>query len=154
MNYTTYISAAEKLNTLGQKKLANSFIEHANELEKRKISELKFNILVGEVKAFKDAKFLSARAIREKEGNTIMFIFTSGDPYSLNSNTHRINTTINKDGSVKWQSGNLFLDRHSVKNFDKLVKHITNYQKDIIDVINSMSIDKKEIGIINRTFYI
>lgn len=149
MNYTTYISAAEKLNTFGQKKLANSFIEHANEIEKRKISELKFNILVGEVKAFRDAKFTEARVLREKEANTIMLIFKSG-----NDNTHRINTTINKDGSVKWQSGNLFLDRYSVKNFDKLLRHITNYQKDIINVLAGMSIDKKDINLVNRTFYI
>jgi hypothetical protein len=149
MNYTTYISAAEKLSTLGQKKLASSFIEHANKIEERKISELKFNILVGETKPFKDAKFTEARVLREKEANTIMFIFKSG-----NDNTHIINSTINKDGSVKWQSGNLFLDRYSVKNFDKLVKHITNYQKDIIDVTKSMSIGKKDISIINRTFYI
>lgn len=149
MNYTTYISAAEKLSTLGQKKLASSFIEHANKIEERKISELKFNILVGETKPFKDAKFTEARVLREKEANTIMFIFKSG-----NDNTHIINSTINKDGSVKWQSGNLFLDRYSVKNFDKLVKHITNYQKDIIGVTKSMSIGKKDISIINRTFYI
>lgn len=149
MNYTTYISAAEKLSTLGQKKLASSFIEHANKIEERKISELKFNILVGETKPFKDAKFTEARVLREKEANTIMFIFKSG-----NDNTHIINSTINKDGSVKWQSGNLFLDRHSVKNFDKLVKHITNYKKDIIDVTKVMSIGKKDINIISRTFYI
>jgi hypothetical protein len=149
MNYTTYISAAEKLITFGQKSKANSFIEHANKIEERKISELKFNILVGEVKAFEDAKFIEARVLREKESNTIMFIFKSG-----NDNTHRINTTINKDGSVKWQSGNLFLDRYSVKNFDKLLRHITNYQKDIISVITAMSIGKEAINLVNRTFYI
>ena len=97
MNYTTYISAAEKLMTFGQKNKANSLIEHANKIEERKISELKFNILVGEVKEFKDAKFTEARVLREKEANTIMFIFKSG-----NDNTHRINTTINKDGSINF----------------------------------------------------
>ena len=149
MNYTTYISAAEKLSTLGQKKIASSFIEHANKIEERKISELKFNILVGETKPFKDAKFTEARVLREKEANTIMFIFKSG-----NDNTHRINTTINKDGSVKWQSGNLLLDRHSVKNLDKLLKHISNYKKDIVKVLGDMKIDKKNLKVINRTFYI
>lgn len=149
MNYTTYISAAEKLMTFGQKNKANSLIEHANKIEERKISELKFNILVGEVKEFKDAKFTEARVLREKEANTIMFIFKSG-----NDNTHRINTTINKDGSVKWESGNLFFDRHSVKNFDKLLRHITNYQKDIISVLSNMSISKEAINLVNRTFYI
>jgi len=61
MNYSTYISAAEKLSSLGQKQKALNFINHANELERKKINELKFNILVGEVRPFKDAKFHSAQ---------------------------------------------------------------------------------------------
>lgn len=149
MDYTTYISAAENLATLGQKNIANSFVEHANKMEQRKISELKFDILVGEVKVFKNAKFFESSVIREREANTIMLIFKSdGD------NTHRINATINKDGSVKWQSGNLLLDRHSVKNLDKLLKHISNYKKDIVKVLSDMKIDKKNLKVINRTFYI
>ena len=149
MDYTTYISAAENLATLGQKNIANSFVEHANKMEQRKISELKFDILVGEVKVFKNAKFFESSVIREREANTIMIIFKSdGD------NTHLINATINKDGSVKWQSGNLLLDRHSVKNLDKLLKHISNYKKDIVKVLSDMKIDKKNLKVINRTFYI
>jgi len=91
MNYTTYISAAEKLATFGQKNKSMEIIKHAIGMEERKIKELEFDILVGEVKPFNGAKFLSSRVIREKEGITIIFIFTSGDPLLPNSNTHRIN---------------------------------------------------------------
>lgn len=154
MNYTTYISAAEKLTTFGQKNKSMCIIKHAIEMEERKIKELEFDILVGEVKPFNDAKFISARVIREKEGNTIMFIFASGSPFGLNSNTHRINTTINKDGSIKWHEGNLFLNRKSVKSFDKLVKHLFNYQKDMIKVLTELSLNKDAINILSRTFYI
>ena len=45
MNYSTYISAAEKLSSFGQKQKALLFIKHANDLEKKKIDDLKFNIL-------------------------------------------------------------------------------------------------------------
>jgi len=154
MNYTTYISAAEKLATFGQKNKSMAIIKHAIGMEERKIKELEFDILVGEVKPFNGAKFLSSRVIREKEGITIIFIFTSGDPLLPNSNTHRINVTINKDGSIKWHDGNLFLDRKSVKKFDNLVKHLFNYQKDMVKVLSDLSLSKDDLNVITRTFYI
>ena len=36
MNYSTYISAAEKLSTFGQKQKALALINHANDLERKK----------------------------------------------------------------------------------------------------------------------
>ena len=39
MNYSTYISAAEKLSSFGQKQKALLFIKHANDLEKKKIDD-------------------------------------------------------------------------------------------------------------------
>jgi hypothetical protein len=41
MNYSTYISAAEKLSSFGQKQKALALINHANDLERKKINELK-----------------------------------------------------------------------------------------------------------------
>ena len=35
MNYSTYISAAEKLSTFGQKQKALALINHANDLERK-----------------------------------------------------------------------------------------------------------------------
>ena len=85
MNYSTYASAAEKLSSFGQKQKALALIKHASDLEQKKINDLKFNILVGEVRPFKDAKFHSAQVLREREANTIMCIFQS------DANTHRNN---------------------------------------------------------------
>jgi len=146
MNYSTYISAAETLKSLGQKEKAEEFIKHANDIEDRKISQIDFDILVGEVKSFKNAKFHSVRVIREKEGNTIMCIFKSGD------NTHRINSTIKNDGSLVWSDGNLFQNRKSVNNFNKLVNHLKNYKKEIIKISNELSING-DLKLVSRTYY-
>ena len=147
MNYSTYISAAEKLSSFGQKQRALSLIKHANELEEKKINEFDFDILVGEVKTFSSAKFDSVRVLREKEGNTIMCIFKSGN------NTHRINSTMKNDGSLLWSDGNLFVNRKSVNNFNKLLNHLKNYQKDVKKVLTDLALDNKDISIINRTYY-
>lgn len=147
MNYSTYISAAEKLSSFGQKQRALSLIKHANELEEKKINEFDFDILVGEVKTFSCAKFDSVRVLREKEGNTIMCIFKSGN------NTHRINSTMKNDGSLLWSDGNLFVNRKSVNNFNKLLNHLKNYQKDVKKVLTDLALDNKDISIINRTYY-
>jgi hypothetical protein len=113
-----------------------------------KIIDMKFDILVGEVKSFNNAKFQSARVIREKEGNTIIFIFSSGD------NTHRVNVTINKDGYVSWLDGNKFSNRQSVNSFIKLFKHLRNYKKDIIKLLDELSLTETDLKFSNRTFYI
>ena len=148
MDYTTYISAANQVSSLGQKDLSLKFIKHAESLEEMKIIDMKFDILVGSVKVFNDAKFQSARVIREKEGNTIIFIFTSGD------NTHRVNVTVNKDGSVAWLDGNKFSNRQSVNSFIKLFNHLKNYKKDIIKLLDELSLNETNLKFSNRTFYI
>ena len=147
MNYSTYISAAEKLSAFGQKQRALCLIKHANELEEKKINDFDFDILVGEVKTFSSAKFDSVRVLREKEGNTIMCIFKSGN------NTHRINSTVKNNGSLLWSDGNLFVNRKSVNNFNKLLNHLKNYQKDVKKVLTDLALDNKDISIINRTYY-
>lgn len=148
MNYSTYISAAEKLASFGQKQKALAIINHANEIEKRKIDELKFNILVGEVRPFKDAKFHSAQVMREREANTIMCIFQS------DVNTHRINAKIKPGGEIRWSDGNLFLDRQSVKSYEKLLEYLTNYQNDVQRLLDEIELKKDDIKVVNRSFYI
>ena len=149
MKYSTYVSASEKVASLGQNLLAKKFIEHANLIEQKKIEGLKFDILVGKVKAFLDAKFNSVRVIREKEAITVMFIFTSGQ-----NNTHRINCTLRKNGEIVWCDGNLFKNRVSVKNFTKLFYHLTNYNKDIRNILKESGISVDSLNVVNRTFYI
>ena len=148
MNYSTYISAAEKLSSFGQKQKALLFIKHANDLEKKKIDDLKFNILVGEVRTFKDAKFHSAQIIREREANTLMCIFQS------NVNTHRINAKIKPGGEVQWSDGNLFLDRQSVKSYEKLLDYLTTYQNEVQKLLTEIALKKDDLKVVNRSFYI
>jgi hypothetical protein len=149
MNYSTYISAAEKLSSFGQKQRASLFIKHANDLEQKKIDDLKFNILVGEVRPFKDARFHSVQVIREREANSIMCIFQSDT-----NNTHRINAKIKPGGEVQWSDGNLFLDRQSVKSYERLLDYLTSYQNDVQKLLGEIEIKREDLKIINRSFYI
>ena len=148
MDYTTYISAANQVSSLGQTDLSKNFIKHANSLEERKITDLKFDVLVGSTKTFSGAKYDSFRVIREKEAVTLMFIFKSGE------NTHRINATLNLDGKITWCDGNLFSNRFSVNSFIKLIYHLTNYNKNILDILKEKQISVNDLQVINRTFYI
>ena len=149
MNYSTYISAAENLSSFCQKQKALALINHANELERKKINELKFNILVGEVRPFKDAKFHSVQVIREREANTIICIFQSDMV-----NTHRINAKIKPGGEVQWSDGNLFMDRQSVKSYQRLLDYLTNYQSDVQKLLGEIEIKRDDIKVVNRSFYI
>lgn len=146
MDYSTYISAAEKVAALGQKELSKKFLSHASDIVKKKVLEYNFDILVGQVKTFIGAKFVETRVLREKESNTIMFIFKSG------INTHRINTTLKNNGEIVWHDGNLFSNRKSVRDFDKLIMILVEYNRDIQKLMKEMNIT--EIKIISRTFYI
>jgi hypothetical protein len=148
MKYSVYMSLAQRLRSYGQKEKALEVIKHANSIEEKKINQIDFDILVGRVKPFKGAKFDSVQVLREKEGNTIMCIFKSGV-----NNTHRINSTIKSDGSLVWCDGNLFENRLSVNNFNKLVNHLKNYNKDIRNILEEMSLVDSEIKVVPRTYY-
>jgi hypothetical protein len=148
MKYSTYISAAEKLSSFGQKQKAIDLIDHANDLERKKINNLKFNILVGEVRPFKNAKFHSALIVKEKEANTIMCIFQS------DTNTHRVNAKIKQGGEIRWSDGNLFLDRQSVKSYEKLLGHLTNYRNDVQKLLGDIDLNRDDLKVVNRSFYI
>lgn len=149
MKYTTYISAADKLSGLGQKDLAKRFISHANEIVNKRVSEFDFDILVG-VKPFFGAKFVETRVLREKESNTIMFIFKSG-PNS--QNTHRINATLRHNGDVVWHDGNLFHNRKSVRNFERLLGIVVEYNKDVQKLFSELSLKNEKMNLVHRTFY-
>jgi hypothetical protein len=148
MRYTTYISAAEKLSALGQKEIAKKFLSHANDIVTKRISEFDFDILVGQVKHFNGAKFAETRVLREKEANTIMFIFKSG------TNTHRINTTLRHNGEIVWHEGNHFCNRKSVKSFEKLIGVIVEYSTDIQKLLTEMQLNQNKLRLIQRTFYL
>lgn len=148
MNYTTYVSAAEQLSVLGQKDLSKRLLMHADSIVSKKLSKLDFDILVGQVKMFNGAKFAETRILREKEANTIMFIFKSGN------NTHRINTTLRHNGEIVWHDGNIFANRKSVRNFENLVHTIIEYNKDAQKLLKEMSLSEESIRVIHRTLYL
>lgn len=148
MKYSTYVSAAERLSLLGQKKKAAELVSHALKQERKKIDRLNFDILVGEVRPFRDAKFHSAQVLRERESNTIMCIFQS------DSNTHRICASIRQSGEVVYSDGNLFLDRKSVRSFEKLLEYLIGYQADVKKLLEEAEIDRNTIRVMSRTFYI
>jgi hypothetical protein len=148
MEYSTYVSAAEKFKSFGQVQLSVRTMEHAHEMERKKIADLDFDILVGKTREFKGARFSEFRLLREKESNTIMIIFESS------SNTHRINATIKSDGTLVWHDGNLFLNRKSVKSLERLVSHIANYRRDLQKLLKEMGLSTSDLKISTRTFYI
>lgn len=147
MNYTTYISASEQVSTLGQKDLAKRFIKHANDIVSKQLNTFNFDILVG-VKPFIGAKFVETRILREKESNTIMFIFKSG------ANTHRINTTLKSNGDIVWHDGNLFNNRNSVRHLESLTKIVVEYNRDIQKLLSEMNLQADQLRLVHRTFYI
>lgn len=148
MKYSTYIAAAERLSILGQKKKASSLVEHAVKQERRKIDELNFNILVGEVRRFDGAKFHSVQVLREREANTLMCIFHS------DVNTHRICANLKSNGDVVWSDGNLFSDRQSVRSYEKLLCCLSSYHPDIKKLLSEIEVHKDSIRVLGRTFYI
>lgn len=148
MKYSTYIAAAERLSILGQKKKASSFVEHAIKQERKKIDDLNFNILVGEVRRFDGAKFHSAQVLREREANTLMCIFHS------DNNTHRICANLKPNGDVVWTDGNLFSDRQSVRSYEKLLRCLSSYHPDIKKLLSEIESSRDSIRVVGRTFYL
>ena len=69
-------------------------------------------------------------------------------------NTHRINAKIKPDGEVQWSDGNLFMDRQSVKSYQRLLDYLTNYQSDFQKLLGEIEIKRDDIKVVNRSFYI
>jgi len=147
MNYKTYISASELASSYKQLKLSKDFAEHAINLEKKGIEKLSFDILVGS-REFKNAKYDYSRVIKESKSNTLLMVFKSGD------NTHRLNLKVSKCGSLSWTDGNLFSNRRSVNDFQKLIIKISKYQNDLVSLLNEVSLKTEDLKLVNRTFYI
>jgi len=148
MKYSTYIAAAERLSILGQKKKASALVDHAIMQERKKIDELNFNILVGEVRNFNGAKFHSVQVLREREANTLMCIFNS------NVNTHRICANLRPGGDVVWSDGNLFSDRQSVRSYEKLLACLSSYHPEIKKLLSEIEVSRESIKVVGRTFYV
>jgi hypothetical protein len=149
LDYSTYTSAATKLFGHGQKARAEKVKSHAAEIEKKKIDQLSFDILVGDTKTFHDAKFQSVQINRERESKAILITFTSG-----NNNTHRVSATVNSDGTIVWRDNNKFANRKSVNNYQKAIKLLSEFHPEVIKMLDDMGLNASDLSVISRTFYI
>jgi YD repeat-containing protein len=149
LDYSTYISAADKLSQYGQKTKADRLKSHADQMEMNRINEISFDILVGETRVFNNAKFIKANVSRESNANGILCVFNS-EP----NNTHRIFATINKDGTVVWRDYNKFANRKSVNDYQRLLKMIANFNVEIKKLLSEMNLTPADIKVESRTFYI
>lgn len=149
LDYSTYKSAADKLSHHGQKSRAEKLRSHAEEMEMNKINELSFDILVGETRAFNNAKFFKATVSRESNSNGILCIFTS-EP----NNTHRVFATLNEDGSVVWREYNKFVNRKSVNDYQRLLRMLANFNVEIKKLLTEMNLTPDSLKVVSRTFYI
>ncbi len=149
LDYNTYVTTSDKLHNLGQKERAKKVRIHGAEMEKRKIEQYRFDILVGESKVFKNAEFISLNVLREKTAYSIVCHFLSES-----NNTHRVCATIESDGTITWRDYNKFADRKSVNNFLIILKALANYQPDFVSMLSEMGITTEQLKISARTFYI
>lgn len=149
LDYSTYKSAADKLQSLGQKGKAKDMMSHAIEHEKQKTNMFSFNILVGDVKTFPDAKFVSLDVARESQAYSLIAVFKSGE-----NNTHTVRAVISRDGAITWrEGGNKFADRKSTNDFLKLIKMVSHYQESLIKLLDEMKLTTDQLSIVSRTFY-
>lgn len=155
LDYSTYISAADRLSQHGQKSRAEKIKSHAVSGEMKKINDMSFDILVGDSRVFNNAKFHSVQVMREKNANGVMMIFTS-DPSSGrgSSNTHKVLSTINNDGSVTWRDFNKFASRRSVNDYQTALRKISEIQPDIKKMMEDMNLSPSDLRVVSRTFYI
>lgn len=149
LDYSTYMSAADKLAAHGQKGKSDRLRGHAEEMEMKRINEMSFDILVGETRTFNDAKFSKATISREKNAYGIMCIFNS-EP----NHTHRVYATINNDGSIDWREYNKFANRKSVNEYQKLLKLLASFQPEVKKLLAEMKLDSSQLRVVSRTFYV
>lgn len=149
LDYSTYISAADKLSSHGQKTKADRLRSHADEMEMKKINEMSFDVLVGETRVFNNAKFLKASTLRESNANGILCIFTS-EP----NNIHRIFATLNDDGTVVWRDYNKFANRKSVNDYQRLLRMVAKFNNEVKKLLSEMNLTPDDIKVVQRTFYI
>ena len=149
LDYSTYISAADKLEDFGQIDRAKELRTHAVNMSRREVDEMTFGILVGDVRPFPEAKFQEMSLFRSGESFLLRTIFNSGN------NTHRIDSVVNpKTGDVTWSEGNKFLEKRSTMKFQKLVDAISKNQDDFQSFFVESKLTSTDLKVVFRTFYV
>lgn len=147
LDYSTYMSAADRLQKIGQIDRADDIRDHAADMSKRRIQEETFKIIVGDVREFPQAKFNSLSTFKSGSSWLIRGIFQSGN------STHRIDCDLNFDGQIIWKAGNKFGDRISVRKFQKVILQLAPIQDDFQDMLQKTGLDVEDLKLEDRTFY-
>jgi hypothetical protein len=148
LNYSTYMSFADKVAAKGQSELADEARYHAVNISRKPIDNMTFGILVGGVRPFPDAKFTSSEIFKSGNGWIMNSVFQSGN------NTHKVTSAVSSTGDITWMEGNKFLDRKSVRNFEKMIVILCESQDDLKGFLSENSLKPEDFKTDIRTFYI
>ena len=148
LDYSTYMSAADKLAAYGQTDRAKDIRSHAVDMSRKAIDSMTFGILVGGVRPFADAKFTSLDVFKSGSGWIMNSVFQSGN------NTHKVTSSVSPTGDITWMEGNKFLDRKSVLNFQKMIVKLCESQDDLQSFLSEHGLSPEDLKPVLRTFYV
>jgi len=149
LDYSTYMSAADKMAGYGQTKKAEEVKTHAKNMAMMLIKNMDFDILVGSVKEFPKAKFLNARIFKSGTAWALQVMFESDGGY-----THNVMSKATQDGEIIWQEGNKFMNRKSAIKFGQLIEQLCLFQPDFVGFLKECNLNSADIKLIQRTYYL
>lgn len=149
LQYSTYMSAADKMVGYGQSKKAEEIKSHAKKMAMMVIENMEFDVLVGGVKEFPKAKFYSARIFKSGNAWTLQVIFQSEGDYK-----HSIMSKVTEGGEISWQEGNKFMNRKSTIKFGQLIEQLCQFQSDFLGFLKEYKLNSGDLKLIQRTYYI
>jgi hypothetical protein len=147
LDYSTYMSAADKIASYGQTKRSEEIKAHAKDMARMIINDMDFDILVGSVRPFPGAKFHTGRVFKSGTAWTLQVIFKSGE------NTHNVTCQLTVGGEITWTEGNKFMNRKSAIKFQQLVQQLAKYQPDFVGFLNEYQLNSDDLKVVLRTFY-
>jgi hypothetical protein len=149
LDYSTYMSAADKMAGYGQVKKAEEVKAHAKNMSMMLIKNMEFDILVGNVKEFPMAKFLNARIFKSGTAWTLQVMFESNGGY-----THNVISKVTPEGEISWQEGNKFMNRKSAIKFGQLIEQLCLFQPDFVGFLKEYNLNSGDLKLIQRTYYL
>jgi len=148
LDYSTYMSAADKMAGYGQVKKAEEVKAHAKKMAMMIIQNMDFDILVGTVREFPKSKFESARIFKSGTAWTLQVIFKSENDY-----THSVMSKVTEGGEISWQEGNKFANRKSAIKFGQLIEQLCLFQPDFIGFLKEYKLNSGDLKLLQRTYY-
>lgn len=148
LNYSTYASAADKIDKLGQKEKSEELLRHGLKMSRKFSDEATFSIVVGDVREFPSAKFESLNIFKSYGVWTLRAIFKSDSV-----NTHRIDSTVSNDGKIEWKDGNKFLDKKSTLRFQGVINEISSFQLDFQSFFSETGLTTEDLKLVLRTYF-